>query len=126
MNFLNEALVMSEKSLALLTKHKAANRRQPQENVQCHSPSSEHCQRSILVKMADNKRKHETDSTTDELYSNKSRSRPSATARLDPTYGQRSAFPVDEEGEEDGETQYDDDMDALAYLKSVRLVNSCN
>lgn len=76
--------------------------------------------------MADNKRKQELDSSTDELYSNKSRARPSATARLDPTYGQRSAFPVDEEGEEDGEFAYDDEMDALAYLKSVRLVNFSN
>ena len=71
--------------------------------------------------MADNKRKQQEEST-DELYSNKSRSRPSATARLDPTYGQRSAIPLDEEGEDDADLQYDEEMDALAYLKSVRLV----
>ena len=47
---------------------------------------------------------------------------------MDPTYGQRSAIPgLDDytafDGDEDG-LNYDEDMDALAYLRSVRLVPS--
>ena len=77
------------------------------------------------TKMAENKRKHESE-PKDELYSNKSRSRPAVTARFDPTYGQRSAIPLDEEGdktEDFGDIEYAEEMDALAYLKSVRWVN---
>lgn len=77
-------------------------------------------------KMGANKRKHPGDST-DELYSNKTRSKPSAIARVDPTYGQRSAIPLDDESgsvDDNGGLAYDEEMDALAYLRSVRLVNS--
>jgi hypothetical protein len=75
--------------------------------------------------MAGLKRKQDEDSP-EQLYTNKSRSRPSVEARVDPTYGQRSAIPgLDDdttiEGEEDG-LNYDDDVDALAYLRAVRLV----
>jgi hypothetical protein len=75
--------------------------------------------------MAGAKRKHSEDSP-EQLYTNKSRSKPSAEARVDPTYGQRSAIPgLDDytiiDGLEDG-LSYGEDMDALAYLRAVRLV----
>jgi hypothetical protein len=77
--------------------------------------------------MAGKKRKHGDDSP-DAVFTNKSRSRPSAEGRIDPTYGQRSAIPgLDNstimEGE-DEDLSYDEEMDALAYLRSVRLVHS--
>ena len=76
--------------------------------------------------MAGTKRKHGEDSP-DAFYSNKSRSRPSVEARIDPTYGQRSAIPgLDDDTIMEGEDEdlnYDEEMDALAYLRSVRLVN---
>ena len=76
--------------------------------------------------MAGNKRKHGQDSPH-ELYSNKSRSKPTAEARVDPTYGQRSAIPgLDDDAQADGdeeELNYDD-QDALSYLRAVRLVLS--
>ena len=75
--------------------------------------------------MANTKRKHGSDSP-DQLYSNKSRARASIEARVDPTYGQRSALPgLDDEtimeGQEDW-LDYDEGMDALSYLRAVRLV----
>ncbi len=74
--------------------------------------------------MSGNKRKHEADDSLHPVYSNKSRSRPSAEARVDPTYGQRSALPgLDEDTApiaSDEELNYDDGMDALAYLRAVR------
>ena len=62
-----------------------------------------------------------------ELYSNKSRTRTSVEARVDPTYGQRSALPgldpqTIDDGDEDGLNYDDDGMDALIYLRAVRLV----
>lgn len=76
--------------------------------------------------MGGTKRKNEEE-YSGEVYSNKSRSRPSVEARIDPTYGQRSAIPgLDDdttmEGEED-DLNYDEEMDALAYLRAVRLVD---
>jgi hypothetical protein len=72
--------------------------------------------------MSGTKRKHSSDSPN-ELYSNKSRSKPTAEARVDPTYGQRSALPgLDDEPNIDGyddELNYDD-QDALSYLRAVR------
>jgi hypothetical protein len=48
-------------------------------------------------------------------------------ARVDPTYGQRSAIPgldddttMNGDDGDDGELNYEEDMDALAYLRSVR------
>jgi hypothetical protein len=72
--------------------------------------------------MAGIKRKH--DDENDQVYSNSARNRPSVEAKIDPTYGQRSAIPLDESEhyDEDGELNYDEEMDALAYLRSVRLV----
>jgi hypothetical protein len=75
-----------------------------------------------------NKRKYDED---DPSYGNKSRTRApgEAYARVDPTYGQRSAIPgLDDytRDDDDGDSlNYDADMDALAYLRSVRLVYSC-
>ncbi|KAG9244552.1 hypothetical protein BJ878DRAFT_441135 [Calycina marina] len=57
------------------------------------------------------------------LYNNKSRDKPSIEGRVDPTYGQRSALPgLDEDPAfgGDDELSYDDDMDAISYLRSVR------
>lgn len=77
--------------------------------------------------MAGTKRKSRGD-TPEEGYSynsNKSRAKPSAEAKVDPTYGQRSAIPgLDNETLEygDEEFDYDEDMAALAYLRAVRLV----
>ncbi|TVY60885.1 hypothetical protein LSUE1_G009262 [Lachnellula suecica] len=69
------------------------------------------------------KRRHGGDSPN-EVYSNKSRSRPSVEARVDPTYGQRSALPgLDDElryDDEDGELDYGEEMDAMSYLRAVR------
>ncbi|PVH72756.1 hypothetical protein DL98DRAFT_563448 [Cadophora sp. DSE1049] len=72
--------------------------------------------------MAGTKRKSRGD-TPEEVYSSKARAKPSAEAKVDPTYGQRSAIPgLDDEtlqyGDEDFD--YDEDMDALAYLRAVR------
>jgi hypothetical protein len=80
----------------------------------------------LSARMAGTKRKHGDDSP-DTVYTNKLRSRPSGEARIDPTYGQRSAIPgLDDdtimEGESD-DLNYDEEMDALTYLRSVRLVN---
>jgi hypothetical protein len=73
--------------------------------------------------MGGTKRKHGGDSSN-EVYSNKSRSRPSVEARVDPTYGQRSALPgLDDASRidgEDDELDYSEDMDALSYLRAVR------
>ena len=75
--------------------------------------------------MAGTKRKHTQDSSN-ELYSNKSRAKPIVEARVDPTYGQRSALPgLDDDANIDGydeEVNYDD-QDALSYLRAVRLVH---
>lgn len=72
------------------------------------------------------KRKYGQDSPE---QGNKSRHRPTVEPRVDPTYGQRSAIPgLDDdtimEGEEEWMNYDDDGMDALAYLRSVRLVSS--
>lgn len=44
--------------------------------------------------------------------------------RVDPTYGQRSAFPgldvYSAGGVEDADLEYGDDVDAMRYLQSVR------
>jgi len=71
------------------------------------------------------KRKLEND-TSSQLYSNKMRSRPSIEARVDPTYGQRSALPgLDPdtaiEGD-DEELNFEEGINALTYLRAVRLV----
>jgi hypothetical protein len=73
--------------------------------------------------MAGTKRKH-GEGSSDPLYSNKSRSRPSIVeSRVDPTYGQRSAIPgLDTAGDEDELDYGEDGSDALSYLRSVRLV----
>jgi hypothetical protein len=60
-----------------------------------------------------------------EGYNKKSRS--AIEPRIDPTYGQRSAIPGldDDTAFNDGdELDYSEDMDALAYLRSVRSVLS--
>ncbi|KAG4423622.1 hypothetical protein IFR04_003304 [Cadophora malorum] len=72
--------------------------------------------------MAGTKRKSRGD-TPEDAYSSKSRAKPSAEAKVDPTYGQRSAIPgLDNEALEygDEDLDYDEDMDALAYLRAVR------
>ncbi|TAQ88577.1 hypothetical protein B7494_g3104 [Chlorociboria aeruginascens] len=66
--------------------------------------------------MSTTKRKRDTE----EVYSNKMRSRPTMEARIDPTYGQRSALPGLDSENEDDDLNYDQDMDAISYLKSVR------
>ena len=74
--------------------------------------------------MAGTKRKNGHESSN-EVYSNKSRAKPTVEARVDPTYGQRSALPgLDDDANIEG---YDDDLnyddqDALNYLRTVRLV----
>jgi hypothetical protein len=78
----------------------------------------------ITIVMATSKRKHHEDGPS---QSNKSRARVpgEAYARVDPTYGQRSAIPgLDDETsvDDEGTLNYDEDMDAIAYLRSVRLV----
>lgn len=74
--------------------------------------------------MGGTKRKHGQDSPN-ELYSHKSRAKPTVEARVDPTYGQRSAIPgLDDDANIEGyddEVNYDD-QDALSYLRAVRLV----
>jgi hypothetical protein len=74
--------------------------------------------------MAGTKRKFVQESPN-ELYNNKSYSRTSIEARVDPTYGQRSALPgLDPDtivnGDEDGLNYDGDEMDALSYLRAVR------
>jgi hypothetical protein len=73
--------------------------------------------------MAGTKRKHAEESS-EKFYSNKSRSRPSVEARIDPTYGQRSAIPgLDDDTTMEGEDEdfsYGEEMDALVYLRAVR------
>ncbi|KAH7333153.1 hypothetical protein BKA65DRAFT_507279 [Rhexocercosporidium sp. MPI-PUGE-AT-0058] len=72
--------------------------------------------------MAGTKRKSRGD-TPEEVYSSKSRSKAFTEAKVDPTYGQRSAIPgLDNEGlhYSDEDFDYDEDMDALAYLRAVR------
>ena len=74
--------------------------------------------------MAGTKRKSRGD-TPEDIHSSNSRARPSSEAKVDPTYGQRSAIPgLDNETLEYGDEDfdYDEDMDALAYLRAVRLV----
>ncbi len=77
--------------------------------------------------MAGTKRKY-GDESSDTVYTSKSRSRPSVEARVDPTYGQRSAIPgLDDDTIMEGEDEdlnYNEEMDALAYLRSVRLVHT--
>jgi hypothetical protein len=73
--------------------------------------------------MSSSKRKYDED---DPSYNNKSRVRATgeAYARVNPTYGQRSAIPGlddDKRGDDEG-SNYDEDMDAMAYLRAVRLV----
>lgn len=52
----------------------------------------------------------------------------SSQARVDPTYGQRSAFPgLDSysaytEEDDDDDLEYGDDIEALQYLQAVRYV----
>jgi hypothetical protein len=67
------------------------------------------------------KRKYDDESSSG-IYDNKSRARQSIEARVDPTYGQRSALPgLDEDTfVEDDDLNYGDEMGALAYLRSVR------
>jgi len=67
------------------------------------------------------KRKYDDDSLSG-IYDNKSRARQSVEARVDPTYGQRSALPGldDEISGEDDDLNYGNEMDALAYLRAVR------
>jgi hypothetical protein len=76
--------------------------------------------------MAGTKRKHGEESS-EAVYTSKSRSRPSVEGRIDPTYGQRSAIPgLDDDTVMEGDDEdlnYDEGMDALAYLRSVRLVH---
>jgi hypothetical protein len=78
---------------------------------------------NILYNLNMAKRKYSDESPTG-IYDNKSRARQSVEARVDPTYGQRSALPGldDETLDYDDELNYGDEMDALAYLRSVRQV----
>lgn len=74
--------------------------------------------------MAGTKRKQDDDSS-EQLYSNKSRARqPMAEARVDPTYGQRSALPgleLDAIAPGSDDLDYNDDsLEAMNYLRSVR------
>ncbi len=77
--------------------------------------------------MAGTKRKHGEESS-EAVYASNSRSRPSVEGRIDPTYGQRSAIPgLDDDTIMEGDDEdlnYDEGMDALAYLRSVRLVHN--
>jgi hypothetical protein len=79
---------------------------------------------NTFITMASEKRKHIGDHQS---LGNNKKSRPaqSKEPRVDPTYGQRSAIPGldDETAFDDGdELDYSEDMNALAYLRSVRLV----
>lgn len=70
------------------------------------------------------KRKFDHDSGA-ELFNQKNW-RPTEEPRVDPTYGQRSAIPGLDSvayGEDEESLSYDDDMDALSYLRAVRLVH---
>ncbi|KAH8601582.1 hypothetical protein B0O99DRAFT_195751 [Bisporella sp. PMI_857] len=73
--------------------------------------------------MESTKRKFEEDSS-EILYSNKTRKKVAVEAPIHPIYGQRSALPgLDDETTMDGEDidlDYDEDMDAIAYLRLVR------
>jgi hypothetical protein len=71
--------------------------------------------------MAGSKRKHD-EAGTEDVYTNKARAKPTAIARVDPTYGQRSAFSLEEDNDDDADLSYEEELDALAYLRSVRLV----
>ena len=73
--------------------------------------------------MAGLKRKH-GEEAPGHIYANSSRNKTSVEPRIDPTYGQRSAIPLDETTNDEDETDfaYDEEMDALAYLRSVRCV----
>ena len=55
---------------------------------------------------------------------NDQKQKQSGQARVDPTYGQRSAFPgldsYSAYAEEDDDLEYGDDIEALQYLQSVR------
>ncbi|TVY47462.1 hypothetical protein LOCC1_G002216 [Lachnellula occidentalis] len=74
--------------------------------------------------MSGTKRKHSGDSPNEVYNFKSSRSRPSVEARVDPTYGQRSALPgLDDASKIDAandELDYSEDMDALSYLRAVR------
>jgi len=73
--------------------------------------------------MESKKRKlNDEEVSAEPLYNNKYQSTP---ANVDPTYGQRSAFPgLDDDYEQggDGDPDYDEEMDAMVYLRAVRLV----
>lgn len=56
------------------------------------------------------------------IYSNKSRAKASVEARVDPIYGQRSALPGLDTDTLDGDDSDQDGVDALSYLRAVRLV----
>lgn len=73
--------------------------------------------------MAGMKRKHGVNPSDGvEFYTSSSRT--SFEARIDPTYGQRSAIPgLDDQTVMEGDKDtldYDDEMDALRYLRAVR------
>lgn len=73
------------------------------------------------------KRKSWDDTSAETPPLKKQHSAKTVEARVDPTYGQRSAIPgLDDDtsfGDED-ELDYSEDMNALEYLRSVRLVIS--
>jgi len=73
--------------------------------------------------MASIKRKYGNDSPK-RPFSKKSRHAQSVEARVDPTYGQRSAIPgLDDDtafDDDDDEPDYPEDMNALEYLRAVR------
>lgn len=81
-----------------------------------------------MVKSKDHKKRKLNHDSSGELYDHKARNRPNEEASIDPTYGQRSAIPgLDDDAFFDGygdDLNYDDDMDALTYLRSVRLVHT--
>ncbi|CAL3973391.1 unnamed protein product [Diplocarpon coronariae] len=62
--------------------------------------------------------------TPEETPNKKSRCKPSVEAKVDPVYGQRSAIPGLDDytlyNGEDSDYNYDDEIDALAYLRAVR------
>ena len=74
--------------------------------------------------MSGTKRKHSGDSPSEVYNFKSSRSRPTVEARVDPTYGQRSALPgLDDSSRNNGdnnELDNSEDMDALSYLRAVR------
>jgi hypothetical protein len=72
--------------------------------------------------MATIKRKYGNDSPN-RTFSKKSRHTQSVEARVDPTYGQRSAIPgLDDDTafDDEDELDYSEDMNALEYLRAVR------